>query len=89
MDRDNIESIFKVQKGDNVDLHITRSPESNVSDEDFKIILDNVYYDKLVYCDSIDISFYKKNPTIINIEEKIILAGLPGIKVIIGNYKNI
>lgn len=89
MDRDNIESIFKVQKGDNVDLHITRSLESNVSDEDFKIILDNVYYDKLVYCDSIDISFYKKNPTIINIEEKIILAGLPGIKVIIGNYKNI
>lgn len=87
MDRDNVERKFKVQNGDNVDLYITRSDESNVSDEDFKIILENVYDDKLVYCDSIDISGYKEKNTIINIEEKIIIAGLPGIKVIIGDYK--
>ena len=40
MDRDNVERKFKVQNGDNVDLYITRSDESNVSDEDFKIILE-------------------------------------------------
>lgn len=86
-DRDLIEGKFKVQNGDKVDLLVTRSENSNVSDEDFNIIIENTYKDKLVYCDSIDISFYKNKPTVINIEEKIALAGLPGIKVVIGNYK--
>lgn len=87
VDRDLIEDIFKVQNGNEIDLIITRSNNSNVSDEDFNIIIENTYKDELVYCNSIDISFYKNKHAMINIEEKIALAGLPGIKVVIGNYK--
>ena len=65
---------------------ITRSKKSNVTDEDFDLIIHNIYLEKLVYCDSIDLSFYKNKFTKIQIQEKIILAGLPGIKVVIGNY---
>lgn len=84
--RDKTESIFTLSNGDSVDLIITRSNESDVTDEDFQIILQNTYLEKLVYCDIIDISFYKEKDTQVKIDKKIILAGLPGIKVVIGSY---
>lgn len=84
--RDKMESIFTLSNGDSVDLIITRSNESDVTDEDFQIILQNTYLEKLVFCDIIDISFYKEKNTQVKIDKKIILAGLPGIKVVIGNY---
>lgn len=84
-ERDLGEKVLNI-KNNSIDLVITRSHESNVSDEDFKIIEDVVSSIELLTGDIIDLSTYKSKKCVINIDEKRIIAGLPGVKITIGNY---